>query len=69
MLASATPQPGATQQVSSLARQAAIAHVVYSPDIRHPVEIGADQESQLVTWLSNRLGTPIHPPKVRQARF
>lgn len=48
----------------ALARQAAIAHVVYSPDVRHPVEIGADQEDQLVTWLSKRLGTPIHPPKL-----
>lgn len=48
----------------SLARQAAIAHVVYSPDVRHPVEIGADQEDQLVTWLSKRLGTPIRPPRL-----
>jgi anti-sigma factor RsiW len=51
-------------KVSALARQAAIAHVVYSPDVRHPVEIGADQEDQLVTWLSKRLGTPIRPPKL-----
>jgi anti-sigma factor RsiW len=49
---------------STLPRQAAIAHVVYSPDVRHPVEIGADQEEQLVTWLSKRLGTPIHPPRL-----
>lgn len=51
-------------RTSALARQAAIAHVVYSPDARRPVEIGADQEDQLVTWLSKRLGTPIHPPKL-----
>lgn len=50
--------------VPALARQAAIAHVVYSPDMRHPVEIGADQEDQLVTWLSKRLGTPIRAPKL-----
>ena len=49
---------------AGLARQAAIAHVVYSPDVRHPVEIGADQEDQLVTWLSKRLGTPIRPPRL-----
>lgn len=49
---------------ASLARQAAIAHVVYSPDVRHPVEIGAEQEDQLVTWLSKRLGTPIRPPRL-----
>lgn len=50
--------------VASLPRAAAIAHVVYSPDLRHPVEIGADHEAQLVTWLSKRLGTPINPPKL-----
>ena len=55
---------GASQQLASLAHQAAIAHVVYSPDARHPVEVGADQEAHLVTWLSKRLGTPIRPPKL-----
>jgi anti-sigma factor RsiW len=44
------------------AQRAAIAHVVYSPDARRPVELGADQEQALVTWLSKRLGTPVHPP-------
>jgi anti-sigma factor RsiW len=47
-----------------LPRQAAIAHVVFSPDVRRPVEVGADQEDQLVTWLSKRLGTPVRPPKL-----
>lgn len=56
--------PAATQQFASLARQAAIAHVVFSPDVKRPVEIGADQEDQLVAWLSKRIGTPIRPPKL-----
>jgi anti-sigma factor RsiW len=47
-----------------LAHQAAIAHVVYSPDVKRPVEIGADQEEQLVAWLSKRLGSPIRPPRL-----
>ncbi len=47
---------------AAFARQAAIAHVVYSPDARRPVEIGADQEEQLVAWLSKRLGTTMRPP-------
>jgi anti-sigma factor RsiW len=51
-------------KASALARQAAIAHAVYSPDVRHPVEVGADQEDHLVSWLSKRLGTPIRPPKL-----
>lgn len=51
-------------RMPSLPRQAAIAHVVYSPDVRRPVEVGAEHEDQLVAWLSKRLGTPIHPPKL-----
>ncbi len=51
-------------QMTPLPRQAAIAHVVYSPDVRRPVEVTADQEDQLVKWLSKRLGTPVSPPKL-----
>jgi len=47
---------------SSWARRAAIAHVVYSPEVRHPVEVGADQEAHLVAWLSKRLGSPLKVP-------
>jgi len=43
-------------------RRAAIAHVVYSPEVRHPVEVGADQEAHLVAWLSKRLGSPLKVP-------
>lgn len=58
-------QPAETLVVrAALPRQAAIAHVVYSPDVRRPVEIGAEQEEQLVTWLSKRLGTPVRPPRL-----
>jgi anti-sigma factor RsiW len=54
---------------SPFARRAAIAHIVYSPELRHPVEVGADEEAHLVTWLSKRLGNPIHPPKLRKLGF
>jgi anti-sigma factor RsiW len=49
---------------ASLPRQAAIAHVVYAPEVRHPVEVGADQEDHLVKWLSKRLGTDLKTPKL-----
>lgn len=54
--------PPAAAPVSTLARNAAMAHVVYSPEVRHPVEVGADQEAHLVQWLSKRLGTPVRAP-------
>lgn len=53
------PQAG-----SSLARSAAVAHAVYSPEVRHPVEVGADQEDHLVKWLSKRIGTDLRVPKL-----
>jgi anti-sigma factor RsiW len=48
----------------SWARRAAIAHVVFSPEVRHPVEVGADQETHLVNWLSKRLGTQLRIPEL-----
>ena len=51
-------------QMMLLPRQAAVAHVVFSPDVRRPVEVSAAQEDQLVAWLSKRLGTPVRPPKL-----
>jgi anti-sigma factor RsiW len=47
---------------SAWARRAAVAHVVYSPEVRHPVEVGADQETHLVNWLSKRLGAQLKVP-------
>jgi anti-sigma factor RsiW len=48
----------------SLPRQAAVAHAVFSPDVRRPVEVSAEHEDQLVAWLSKRLGTPVRVPKL-----
>lgn len=61
---SSSPASVQPLRVAGLARRAAIAHVVYSPDVRRPVEIGADQEEQLVAWLSKRIGSEIRPPKL-----
>jgi len=49
---------------TSLPRQAAVAHVVFTPDVRRPVEVRAEQEEQLVAWLSKRLAVPVRPPKL-----
>lgn len=59
----------AAPSLASLPRQAAIAHVVYTPEVRHPVEVGADQEAHLVAWLSKRLGTPLKPPHLDGAGY
>lgn len=49
-------------EAMALVREAAVAHLVYTPEVRHPVEVGADQEEHLVQWLSKRLGAPLKAP-------
>lgn len=48
--------------LTGFAQRAAIAHAVYSPDKRRPVEVGADQEQALVTWLTRRMGAEVRAP-------
>jgi anti-sigma factor RsiW len=56
-------------EVPGFVKRAAVAHAVYSPEVRHPVEVGADQEQHLVAWLSKRLGTPLRAPKLDDNGF
>ncbi len=56
--------PSSSGQGFSLARQAAMAYAVYVPEVRHPVEVGADDEDHLVRWLSKRLGTDLKCPRL-----
>jgi anti-sigma factor RsiW len=56
-------------RLSPLPRQAAVAHAVFSPDVRRPVEVSAEHEDQLVAWLSKRMGTPVRPPKLGALGF
>lgn len=59
------PAAGDAGTLRGFAHRAAVAHVVYSPDVRRPVEVGADQEQALVTWLTKRMGTSVRPPDLR----
>lgn len=54
----------AVRSPAGIARQAAVAHATYSPEVRHPVEVGADQEAHLVAWLSKRLGGNVRAPRL-----
>ena len=51
-------------EVPGFVKRAAVAHATYSPEVRHPVEVGADQEQHLVAWLSKRLGAQVRAPKL-----
>jgi anti-sigma factor RsiW len=47
---------------TTFARQAAFTHALYAADARRPVEVWANEEKSLVTWLTRRLGHSIHAP-------
>lgn len=59
------PQSG----VAALAREAADNYRVYAYDAARPVEIGAADRAQLVSWVSSRLQRPVTAPDLTQAGF
>lgn len=64
-LRTAVPQA----RVSPLAQDAAIAHAVFTPEQRHPVEVDAAHATHLVAWLSNRVGTQLRAPDFSNQGF
>jgi anti-sigma factor RsiW len=56
------PERLARRPLSEFGRQAVLAHMVYSPEVRHPVEVPAAQQEHLVQWLSKRLGRSLKVP-------
>lgn len=49
--------------------RAARAHLVYSPEVRHPVEVEAKEKDHLVKWLSKRLGMQLKVPVLADQGF
>jgi anti-sigma factor RsiW len=49
---------------SPIARQVALAHAAYVPEVRHPVEVAGSDEQHLVAWLSKRLGASVRAPSL-----
>jgi anti-sigma factor RsiW len=68
-LRGARPMAPSADFGATMARRAAIAHATYSPEVRHPVEVGADQEAHLVAWLSKRLGAQLRAPKLDELGY
>ena len=56
-------------ETPAFVKRAAIAHATYSPEVRHPVEVGADQEAHLVAWLSKRLGAQLRAPQLEAVGY
>lgn len=49
-------------RLPAFVQQASVAHAVFSPEVRHPVEVTAAQQDHLVQWLSKRLDRPLKVP-------
>lgn len=56
-------------QARGFAREAAVAHAVFTPEVRHPVEVPAAQQDHLVQWLSKRLGRPLKVPQLQDQGY
>lgn len=54
---------------SGFARRAALAHVVFMPDIVRPTAMDGGHEQDFVNWLAQRLGTDVHPPMLTRSGF
>jgi anti-sigma factor RsiW len=63
------PAAGPLADGAAMARRAAVAHAVYTPEVRYPVEVRADQEAHLVAWLSKRLGAPVRAPNLESVDY
>lgn len=53
----------------AFAHDAVVAHAIYTPEVRHPVEVSAADEAHLVQWLTKRLGTPLKAPTLHTLGF
>lgn len=49
----------------AFAHEASLAHAVFSPEKRHPVEVTAAEQEHLVQWLSRRTGKPLKVPNLQ----
>jgi anti-sigma factor RsiW len=49
--------------------EASSAFLIYASEVRHPVEVKADERDHLVTWLGKRLGQKFAAPDLSRWNF
>lgn len=64
-----TPSQDPVELAASLPREAGAAHLIYASEVRHPVEVGADEEAHLVAWLGKKLDHPLTTPDLAQLGY
>ena len=63
------PLLAAAPRANDFAARAALAHAVYAPEVKRPVEVDGAHEDQLVTWLSRRMGAPMKAPHLQSLGY
>ncbi|MGH9839194.1 MAG: anti-sigma factor family protein [Blastocatellia bacterium] len=56
-------------QVATLSASSQTNFLVYASDIRHPIEVGAEQKEHMLSWLSKRLGEKVVAPDITDEGF
>jgi anti-sigma factor RsiW len=54
---------------TKLVQRANSAYMVYTPEVRHPVEVDAEESEHMNEWLSKRLGKTISAPDLSSAGY
>jgi anti-sigma factor RsiW len=60
---------GRTDADLALHREASSNFLIYASDVRHPVEVRADEKDHLVAWLGKRLGAALAAPDLSGLGF
>ena len=58
-----------TNGIAALAQEAADAFAVYGVDRAHPVEFGAADQAQLVSWIASRIGRTVSVPDLTTSGY
>ena len=61
--------PGGAAGASQVSERARVAHAVYVPEVRHPVEVLASEQSHLTAWLTKRIGAQLVVPDLTGAGY
>jgi anti-sigma factor RsiW len=62
-------EPAETRGITALAQEAAYTFDVYGVDRSHPVEFGATDKAQLVSWIASRIGRTVSVPDLTASGY
>ncbi|MCC0043224.1 MAG: anti-sigma factor [Brucellaceae bacterium] len=64
-----TLRSGIATELASIQDASRQNFLIYASEVRHPIEVGADEQAHLVAWLGKRVGTVIVTPDLSEQGF